>query len=642
MFLQVSRLYFLNKNTMMKYTIYLFCLLSIITFSCKEEKVDLSGLEKEIELLKDDINKLQSVISLQNAYNVNKKVVSVTSEVVSDSTYKCIVFADNTMVRLSESIVKSLDFDDDTEEYTIIMSDDQTFIFNSREIIHPTGLVVLTPEIKFMKNTEVSIDFRVNPSNAVFNYDVNSENCQIEFDMANKVNTYSSYVTTPEKCRLTRIEQVVGADGNIKEGQYKAYIRDNNESSAYKYTTALVLSSVDRNGDKIQLSSTTMSLERKMDTKLPVVVIHTENEAEIKDKENWIPGSMTIDGISEFDNYEGTMSIRGRGNSTWGYPKKPYAIKLDNKSKILGMPAHKRWVLLANYIDRTLMRNHIAFEVSKRTELEWTPRGHYVEVVLNDVHLGNYYLCEHIKIDENRVDISEMKMTDIDGEAITGGYLLEFDTYYDEVNKFKSGIRDLPVMIKEPEDIHAKQFEYIQNYIDSIERILYSDTFALSESYMSMIDINSLIDCWFVFELTFNHEPSAPRSSYFYKNRSEVLKAGPVWDFDSWGTFTEQYIYAAKDALWYDALFENRSFVGKVKERWGLLKDSLEKVALSIDEIGIKIEKSSSLNDEMWSLQGKTSPNKDEDLPFKDAVNKMKNSYLQRLEWLDTSIRNLK
>ena len=619
----------------MKKFICLFFLLSMLPFSCKDY-ADKDVVEEEIEILKEDIRKLQSVISLQSAYNVNKQIVATKNESVGDTIYKQIRFSDNTFINLPESIVESINFNADTDEYTIVLYDDQVFTFNSKEIIYPTGVVVLTSDIKFLKKTEVSIEFRVNPSNAVFNYDVNSENCQIEFDMAEKTSTYSSYVTKPEKCRLTRIEQV-------KEGQYRAYIRDNGGFSPYKYTTALVLSTVDKNGDDIQLSSSTISLERKKDSGLPVVVINTDNKAEILDKENWITASMTIDGIGEFDDYEGTTSIRGRGNSTWQYPKKPFALKLDTKSMILGMPSHKRWVLLANYMDRTLMRNEIAFQISKRTGLEWTPRGQFVELVLNGVHMGNYYLCEHIKIDKNRVNITEMDLEDIDEESITGGYVIEMDKYYDEVNKFRSEICDLPVMIKEPEDMQPQQFEYIENYINTVERLLHADDFAVTREYASYIADTTFIDWWFVMELVYNIEAENVGSCYFYKDRSDLLKAGPIWDSD-WGTFSANRTdFCAIDALWYSRLFKDPAFVKKVKERWVKFKPSFEEIPALMEENEIKLRVSAELNDEMWSLNNINAVNGDERMSFHDAVLfYIKRNYENRLSWLDAQIQQLR
>ena len=130
--------------------------------------------------------------------------------------------------------------------------------------------------------------------------------------------------------------------------------------------------------------------------------------------------------------------MRGRGNSTWNYPKNPYAFKLDDKAEILGMPKHKRWVLLANWMDRTLLRNRTSFQIAASTGLAWTPNGEFVEVILNGQHIGNYYLCEQVKIDENRLDINDPYDAEdaYSGNPADYGYLLEADDSYDETWKF--------------------------------------------------------------------------------------------------------------------------------------------------------------------------------------------------------------
>lgn len=171
-------------------------------------------------------------------------------------------------------------------------------------------------------------------------------------------------------------------------------------------------------------------------TGLPIVRITTPGGRSVTSKETWMEGAaMRIENPDGTVDYEGAMSIKGRGNSTWNYPKKPYALKLDKKDKVLGMPKHKRWVLLANWKDRTLLRNEAAFWLSRQTGLPYTVRGQFVELEFNGSHAGNYYLCEQIKLDKNRVDIEEMEDFETDPDLITGGYLLELDTYHDYYNE---------------------------------------------------------------------------------------------------------------------------------------------------------------------------------------------------------------
>ena len=375
-------------------------------------------------------------------------------------------------------------------------------------------------------------------------------------------------------------------------------------------------------------------------TGLPVVIINTPDSKAITSKTDWMDDTeITIyknDGTIDYT--DNKSQIRGRGNSTWDYPKKPYALKLNKKSEILGMPKHKRWVLLANWMDRTLMRNEFAFEIARNTDLAWTPRGQFVEVILNGKHIGNYYLCEQIKIDENRVNIAEMKETDIDGDNITGGYLMELDVYYDEVNKFKSAYRELPYMFKDPDEdvLQPAQMEYLKNYVNSMERDLYAENWLENREYTEYMDVNSFIDWWFVHELAENGESGWPKSSYMYKDRLGKLTAGPVWDFD-WGTFipNRQYFFI-KNAIYYGRLFQDPEFGKLTKERWQTLKPKFESIPNKIRSQAEAIRHSEWINHELWPVT--STENLDQDLSFKDAINRMINAYESKLKWLDQQI----
>ena len=128
------------------------------------------------------------------------------------------------------------------------------------------------------------------------------------------------------------------------------------------------------------------SLE-EVNTGLPKVVINTPEAQPIVSKETWMENAtLTIYDTDGSVSYQGTTQVKGRGNSTWGYPKKPYALKLDKKSVILGMPKHKRWCLLANFMDRTMIRNDVSFELARQMKaLDYTPQGRFVELFLNGV-----------------------------------------------------------------------------------------------------------------------------------------------------------------------------------------------------------------------------------------------------------------
>lgn len=368
---------------------------------------------------------------------------------------------------------------------------------------------------------------------------------------------------------------------------------------------------------------------------LPVVFVETAGGKDIPSKwEDWLSGSkVTIYNPDWTIDYEGGTGVRGRGNSTWGYPKKPYALKLDSKAEILGMPKHKRWVLLANWMDRTLMRNSVSFELASRSGLAYTPRGEFVELFVNGKHKGNYFLCEHIKVDENRVNIDEL-----DEDETDGGYILELDSYYDEAFKFRSPVRDLPYMFKDPDEVTDDQFEFMRNYVSELENALYDDTRFASGEYMDFIDLESFADWWIIMELTGIWEPNHPKSTYMHKDKGGKLVMGPVWDFD-WETYTPKTWFSINESLYYKRLFQDPRFVKVVKERWEMNKADYQTLPEYIREEAARIRNSDRMDSPMWPITQWV--NGDENMSFDDAVSRMVTVYEDRYDWMDDAVRRL-
>ena len=380
-------------------------------------------------------------------------------------------------------------------------------------------------------------------------------------------------------------------------------------------------------------------------TGIPVMRIDTPNGQGIYSKEDWVEGStLWLDGMGIFDDIDGVqLSIRGRGNSTWEYEKKPYNIKFDKKQQILGMPKHKRWCLLANYMDRTLLRNRVAYYLAEQTSLAWTPRCQFVELILNGEHMGSYLVAEHIKVDENRVDITEMEPTDNSGDAVTGGYLLERDFHYDNEWQWW-GASGTPFAVKYPdeEDLTPEQLTWIKSYIAQVESVLYSPDFADSESgYAQYIDAQSFIDYWLIYEICVNHELANPGSVYMTKERGGKLVAGPIWDFD-WGTFSykaspqAQWGLFMTHAWWYDRLFEDPNFKALAVERWAVLKPKFMTVFDFIDLQGDYIYRSWYKNFGMWNIS--TTINGDEKLSYPAAINRLAEVTRERINIIDKSL----
>lgn len=386
----------------------------------------------------------------------------------------------------------------------------------------------------------------------------------------------------------------------------------------------------------------------KVNTGLPKVDIRLPGVQEIQSRSEWLDGvQMTIYNADGSINYQGTIEMKGRGNMSWSFPKKSYALKLSKKNEVLGMPRHKRWCLISNWLDRTMMRNAVAFKISSMMpSLEYTPRGRYVELFVNGIHRGNYYLCEQIKVDRNRVDIKDLDNTAVEGPGVTGGFVFELDEYFDEVFKLRSPREQLPWMLKDPDEVNDAAYDYVCDYVANLEDALYNDVRFFRRDFAKLMDLGSFVDWWLVYELAMNREPRHPKSCYMYKDADTeegvaLLKAGPVWDFDC-ETFMPavENQYTAITSLYYPRLFEDREFRLLVQQHWLQLKERglREQVDRYIDNLSEMLQESDKINSALWPVIIPT--NGDTYISFNDAVARLKSSFDKKYVWLDYIINN--
>ncbi|OWV14318.1 CotH kinase family protein [Fibrobacter sp. UWB5] len=358
---------------------------------------------------------------------------------------------------------------------------------------------------------------------------------------------------------------------------------------------------------------------------IPRIVIETENHREIKDRETEIPAKLQVWGADAPESEVMELTIRGRGNTTWSYPKKPYAIKFNEKQAFLGMPKAKKWVMLANYRDRTLIRNAVAFEIARRTSLKWTPSGRFVDVFFNRKYIGNYYICEKVEVKKNRLELDE------------NGFLIEFDTHYDEDNKFRTSFKNLPANIKYPKELSEEQFNYIQDYIDTIECILYGKCNSLD--IQQYLNLQSLASYWIIYEIAQNDEMHHPKSIFVHKDT--VLNFGPIWDFD-WQTFTPtKKGLRNTHRMWIDALKKQDYFLDIVKNEWNTRKNFFIGTTNFIDSIAALIYKSNEANLKKWPIDISADACGDEKEDFYTSINMLKSTILNRITELDSLINQL-
>ena len=370
--------------------------------------------------------------------------------------------------------------------------------------------------------------------------------------------------------------------------------------------------------------------------------------------------------------YDVKTEIKGRGNYTWIWDKKPYAFKFDSKAEVLGMPAHKRWILLANWRDRTLLRNDATFWLSKKSGLPYTVRGEYVELEINGEYRGNYYLCEQIKIDKNRVNI---KSLDDDFSDLSGGYLMEIDSYWDEINKFHSAEFGLNYMFKEPDEDpddpttdpgYALGYAWMENYIAEFERVLKTKSSVRNGDFNDYLDVDSAIMFMIINELSGNRDfyqgppHSGPHSTYLYKDKGGKLFMGPGWDFDYETYIAQSYINQnsnnydgwrgfTRTGYYYHYLRYNADFVARIKTLWNSKMTAFQGLPDYIDEMVEKIGLSQQFDEERWPY--KTSQENRNDnhdyyenrkvVPYLTAIDRMKTNFEARVSWMNSKINAL-
>ena len=275
---------------------------------------------------------------------------------------------------------------------------------------------------------------------------------------------------------------------------------------------------------------------------LPVMFINTEGAVPITSKEEYVYAdyyvdNMGIEGIENVGSQDAPqlMEIRGRGNYTWSdFDKKPYRIKLDQKTPLLGMKRNKHFALLAHPDDKLgFLRNTVGFEVSRRLGLAWTPAQQPVEVVLNGDYLGLYMLTEIIRVEPDRVNITEQANYETNRFLITGGWLVEIDNYLEEeqIRTVEGNGNSIWSTYKSPELLSDEQRTYLTGLINTANAAIYVND-KTNNSWEKYIDPDTLA-CFYLTQELLDDTESFHGSCYWHKENGDSTRImfGPVWDF---------------------------------------------------------------------------------------------------------------
>ena len=427
----------------------------------------------------------------------------------------------------------------------------------------------------------------------------------------------------------------------------------------------------------------------------PVATFFFETESGALDflhesKENRETGKyLLLNADGKLENAGLIRNIHGRGNNAWvEYEKKSYQVTLEEKASLLSMPQSRKWLLISNAPDDTLMRNKTAYTISEDLGFEFTPKMEYTEVYANGNYLGLYCLTEKVEIDKERVDIRDLEKemeklnNNIDFSTceifmeeqgrlystkgyrienqpadISGGYLLELellDRYGLEASGFITS-RMQGVVFKSPEYASYEQVSYIANLYQDFEDAIYSKNGYspyTGRHFTDYIDTDSFASKYLLEELVKNLDASYT-SQFFYKpdgSISDKFFAGPVWDYDkaiaSYGITEagidlhipeQMYVSTQKDPgdIWY-GLCQHESFMNVVKEKYKLvLLDSIKKITeVTIPETKEGIYKSAKSNMIRWNTYAHLESIEERVKYYDEKIEEQKEFLLKRMEFL--------
>lgn len=394
-----------------------------------------------------------------------------------------------------------------------------------------------------------------------------------------------------------------------------------------------------------------------LDTDITQLAIETENLAPIVSKDDYMLARLTLSCAEDpAHNLTVETQIRGRGNSTWGMPKKPYKLKLGDAASLLGMSEGKSWALLANYADKSLIRNELVFHMARHLDMPYTPQSRMLELTLNGEYQGVYQLTNKVYEVTDLVK-ADKKLPPSEDELANGFsdvFLLEIDARLD-LEQDDGFVSQGGIPYKFRSDTDPEETLRIGNWMNEFEQLL--DLRSITYNWRQIqrfVDLDSLSKLYWINELTSNVD-GFWSSTYLYRLRDGRLNYGPVWDYDlALGNndySSSQYpqgwytIMTWSDRPWVwplQALLTQPAFSSQLKARGRQLVRDLPLFLSFIDDRASKLDQAQRRNFERWPILGEQVwPNPVAFDTYEEEVDYLKNWLSERAAWLEAHIDEL-
>jgi hypothetical protein len=601
------------KGALEKYIL----LLTLLLISCGKEQ---DGL---IQPISAEISSFSFLVALNPTLNENLNLTFDGENTFSGAfDYVCDI----------ENLVASFEFVGDVVSVDNVVQESS---LNLNDFTEPVEYTVSKVTGNSVKSYSIEIsyvtDYPIEMKSFSFLSELNptlTQDVNLTFD---GVDTFSAAVN--ELCDIQQLVasyDVVGGLVQVNSVEQTAGISSNDFNKPVTYKVANTTNSTTQN----------FYIEISYFTGLPRILINTDN-VPIVSKEDYVPGFVSVKGGLRYEDLEAQeMKIKGRGNSTWfTHPKKPYQLKFSDKTAMLSMVEDKKWLFLAEYSDKSLIRNKIALDLGAMSRLDYTPKGEYAEVFLNNKYNGTYLITQKVEVKSNRLNLPD------------NGYLVEIDqeTRVDPDDVFFkptifTQIHSENVFnIKEPSVAYnTAAFDLIKDYINNFEAALFGVDFKDAQvGYQAYIDVSSFIDWYLVQEIAKSVDAKYYSSIYFNYVPGNKIKMGPLWDFDlSFGNVDyadSQYTngFWVKENPWYKRLFEDPAFESEVKERFVYFYNNKNVILDKIDEYAAHLERSQAKNYQTWPTLGTyVWPNPVYFDTHVEEVVHLKEWIAKRMEWL--------